>query len=70
MKRRNSTHSFWASCVRDLRDTGKASDVGCDVLPQTSGGLNRHYVAEGVRLFSQETWRRVCGPQGGARPSC
>merc|ERR1719399_2164515 len=29
--------------------------------------LNRHYVAEGVRLYSQETWRIVCGPQGGAR---
>jgi len=29
--------------------------------------LNRHYVAEGVRLYSQETWRQVCGPMGGAR---
>eukprot|EP00406_Dinophysis_acuminata_P017644 CAMPEP_0179335768 /NCGR_PEP_ID=MMETSP0797-20121207/66672_1 /TAXON_ID=47934 /ORGANISM="Dinophysis acuminata, Strain DAEP01" /LENGTH=664 /DNA_ID=CAMNT_0021049183 /DNA_START=1 /DNA_END=1995 /DNA_ORIENTATION=- len=29
--------------------------------------LNRHYVAEGVRLYSHETWRYVCGPQGGAR---
>jgi hypothetical protein len=29
--------------------------------------LNRHYVAEGVKLYSQETWRFVCGPQGGAR---
>jgi hypothetical protein len=30
--------------------------------------LNRHYVAEGVRLYSQESWRMVVGPQGGARP--
>eukprot|EP00927_Polykrikos_kofoidii_P042285 TRINITY_DN3615_c0_g1_i1.p1 TRINITY_DN3615_c0_g1~~TRINITY_DN3615_c0_g1_i1.p1 ORF type:complete len:827 (-),score=154.80 TRINITY_DN3615_c0_g1_i1:44-2455(-) len=29
--------------------------------------LNRHYVAEGVRLYSQETWKSVCGPRGGAR---
>jgi len=29
--------------------------------------LNRHYVAEGVRLYAQDTWRMVCGPQGGAR---
>ena len=26
--------------------------------------LNRHYVAEGVRLFSQETWRLVMGTEG------
>jgi len=29
--------------------------------------LNRHYVAEGVRLYSQDTWKFICGPQGGAR---
>lgn len=29
--------------------------------------LNRHYVAEGVRNYSQETWRNMVGPQGGAR---
>ena len=26
--------------------------------------LNRHYVAEGVRLYSQETWRLVMGNEG------
>lgn len=26
--------------------------------------LNRHYVAEGVRLYSQETWRLVMGAEG------
>jgi len=26
--------------------------------------LNRHYVAEGVRLYSQETWRTVLGHRG------
>lgn len=26
--------------------------------------LNRHYVAEGVRLYSQETWRLVMGTKG------
>jgi ferredoxin len=26
--------------------------------------LNRYYVAEGVRLYSQETWRRVMGDDG------
>jgi len=29
--------------------------------------LNRHYVAEGVRVYSQESWKQVVGPQGGAR---
>lgn len=29
--------------------------------------LNRHYMAEGVRLYSQQTWREMCGSQGGAR---
>jgi len=28
--------------------------------------LNRHYVAEGVRLYSQETWRLMVPPTGGA----
>lgn len=26
--------------------------------------LNRYYVAEGVRLYSQETWKLVTGTQG------
>ena len=26
--------------------------------------LNRYYVAEGVRLYSQETWKQVAGDQG------
>jgi len=29
--------------------------------------LNRHYVAEGVRNYSIETWKFIVGPQGGAR---
>lgn len=29
--------------------------------------LNRHYVAEGVRSYAAESWRLLCGPQGGAR---
>ena len=28
--------------------------------------LNRHFVAEGVKRFSQETWKMLVGPQGGA----
>ena len=28
--------------------------------------LNRYYVAEGVRLYSQETWQLVMGDQGRA----
>lgn len=28
--------------------------------------LNRHFVAEGVKRFSQETWRMLVGPQGGS----
>ncbi|XP_042227117.1 uncharacterized protein LOC121869653 [Homarus americanus] len=28
--------------------------------------LNRYYVAEGVRLYSQETWRQVAGSEGKA----
>jgi hypothetical protein len=29
--------------------------------------LLRYYVAEGVRLYSQETWRRVMGTSGRAK---
>lgn len=29
--------------------------------------LNRYYVAEGVRVFSQETWRLLMGEEGRAR---
>ena len=52
-------------------------------LHMADAGLNRHYVAEGVRIFSQarcglppfeapkclvqDTWRQICGPEGGAR---
>jgi len=47
----------------------KAGDQQARFFPQLLGPmcLNRHYVAEGVRLFSQDTWKTVCGPQGGAR---
>ncbi|XP_063218137.1 uncharacterized protein LOC134528448 isoform X1 [Bacillus rossius redtenbacheri] len=33
-----------------------------DLLPQLC--LNRYYVAEGVRIYSQETWRQVTGCRG------
>lgn len=26
--------------------------------------LNRYYVADGVRIYSQETWRQIAGPAG------
>jgi len=47
----------------------KAADEQHRFYPELLGlmCLNRHYVAEGVRLYSQQTWRTVCGPQGGAR---
>jgi len=47
----------------------KAGEEKSRFFPQLLGlmCLNRHYVAEGVRLYSQDTWRIVCGPQGGAR---
>ncbi|KAF6254565.1 ARM repeat-containing protein [Scenedesmus sp. NREL 46B-D3] len=37
-------------------------------LPMLTGPmcLNRYYIAEGVRLYSQETWRRVMGDGGRA----
>lgn len=46
----------------------KAAEVRERFYPELLGPmcLNRHYVAEGVRLYSQETWRSVCGPRGGA----
>lgn len=33
-----------------------------NILPQMC--LNRYYVADGVRLYSQETWKRVVGDNG------
>lgn len=59
----------YAASVAARAFNDKAGDEKEKFYPQLLGlmCLNRHYVAEGVRLFSQETWRRVCGPQGGAR---
>lgn len=47
----------------------KAGEEQSRFFPQLLGKmcLNRHYVAEGVRLYCQDTWRIICGPQGGAR---
>lgn len=58
-----------------------AASTACRALMQMAGDerhrfypellgamcLNRHYVAEGVRNYSQDTWKFICGPQGGAR---
>jgi len=46
----------------------KAGSKKSDFFPMLLGPmcLNRHYVAEGVKLYSQETWRMMCGPAGGA----
>ncbi|KAK7788464.1 hypothetical protein R5R35_012208 [Gryllus longicercus] len=33
-----------------------------DLLPRMC--LNRYYIAEGVRIYSQETWRQVAGSKG------
>eukprot|EP00929_Paragymnodinium_shiwhaense_P063561 TRINITY_DN31755_c0_g1_i1.p1 TRINITY_DN31755_c0_g1~~TRINITY_DN31755_c0_g1_i1.p1 ORF type:complete len:732 (-),score=150.97 TRINITY_DN31755_c0_g1_i1:197-2392(-) len=47
----------------------KAGDAKEQFFPDLLGPmcLNRHYVAEGVRLYSQDTWKAMCGPQGGVR---
>jgi len=39
-----------------------AVDIGTVLLPAMC--LNRYYVAEGVRVFSQETWRLAVGDRG------
>ncbi|CAJ1343050.1 unnamed protein product [Effrenium voratum] len=59
----------YAASVAARAFNDKAGEERERFYPQLLGlmCLNRHYVAEGVRLFSQDTWRRVCGPQGGAR---
>lgn len=59
----------YAASVAARAFNDKAGDEKEKFYPQLLGlmCLNRHYVAEGVRLFSQDTWRRVCGPLGGAR---
>jgi len=59
----------YAASVAAREFMDKAGDQKERFYPVLLGAmcLNRHYVAEGVRLYSQETWRIVCGPQGGAR---
>ncbi|CAK9102435.1 unnamed protein product [Durusdinium trenchii] len=59
----------YAASVAARAFNDKAGEQKEVFYPQLLGlmCLNRHYVAEGVRLFSQETWRQVCGPAGGAR---
>lgn len=59
----------YAASVAARAFNEKAGDRREAFYPQLLGlmCLNRHYVAEGVRNFSQDTWKQVCGPQGGAR---
>ncbi|CAG9464545.1 unnamed protein product [Pedinophyceae sp. YPF-701] len=49
--------SFMLACPDDLRQ-----ELFPLLLPHMC--LNRYYVAEGVRLYSQETWRLVMGERG------
>lgn len=44
-----------------LNETDREQFLGL-LLPRMC--LNRYYVAEGVRLYSQETWRLVAGDAG------
>ena len=34
------------------------------LLADSNLSINRYYVAEGVRLYSQETWRQITQGQG------
>jgi len=67
--RDNWSQVRYAASVAARSFVQKAGEAQERFFPQLLGPmcLNRHYVAEGVRLYSQETWRIVCGPQGGAR---
>lgn len=67
--RDNWSQVRYAASVAARAFVQKAGEHQDRFFPELLGNmcLNRHYVAEGVRLYSQDTWRLVCGPQGGAR---
>ena len=46
-------------CVRTRTERVLEPDIAPLLL------INRHFVAEGVRRYAQETWRILVGPQGG-----
>ncbi|GMH32577.1 hypothetical protein BSKO_00411 [Bryopsis sp. KO-2023] len=52
-----STRIFMGLIAEDTRE-----ELYPHILPQMC--LNRYYVAEGVKLFSQETWQIVLGQEG------
>jgi len=67
--RDNWSQVRYAASVAARAFVEKAADQCEPFYPELLGPmcLNRHYVAEGVRLYSQDTWRALCGPRGGAR---
>ncbi|XP_064622843.1 uncharacterized protein LOC135485045 [Lineus longissimus] len=48
--------------LQSLPDDGSRAKFYADLLPRMC--LNRYYVAEGVRIYSQETWRQITGGEG------
>lgn len=51
------------SLIRVHVREGRVNSLSPSILSQIM--INRHFVAEGVRRYAQETWRMIFGPVGG-----